>query len=87
MLDIFTKAADTVGIFGVIVLLIAYYLLSIDKLSSQTFKYQLANLFGALCILFSLMFNWNTASVMIEAAWVAISLIGIVRILRDNSSA
>jgi membrane-bound ClpP family serine protease len=80
ILDILAKISDAVGIMGVIILLIAYYLLSINKMSSQSTTYQLCNLIGAILITYSLMFHWNTASVLIETAWVIISLIGLYRI-------
>ena len=80
--DLAAKAADIVGIIGVILLLIAYYLLNTNKLSANGMTYQLLNCIGASFILFSLFFDWNTASVLIESAWIVISLIGIYRILR-----
>ena len=81
LLDNFVKSADAVGIIGVILLLISYYLLSVNKLSSQTIRYQLLNFFGSGLILFSLFFDWNTAAVIIEISWMIISLIGIYRCL------
>lgn len=80
ILEILAKSSDAVGIIGVILLLIAYYLLSTNKMSSQSLSYQYYNLFGAIFILYSLLFNWNTASFLIETAWIGISLIGIYRI-------
>lgn len=83
IVEFLSKASDTVGITGVILLLIAYYLLSTNKMSPHSLTYQLLNLVGAAFILFSLFFHWNTASVLIEIAWITISLIGIVRIWRQ----
>lgn len=73
------KVADIVGIVGVFFVLLAYYLLTTNRLSASHLPYQLFNFFGALLILFSLMFTWNTASVIVEAAWVLISMVGIYR--------
>jgi len=86
ILDIFAQSSDTVGIIGVILLLIAYYLLSTSKMSPHSLRYQLLNLSGAMFILFSLMFHWNTASVLIEFAWITISLIGIIRIRKKRGN-
>ena len=83
--EIVEKSADIVGIAGVILLLIAYYFLNTNKLSADGLNYQLLNFIGASFILFSLFFDWNTASVLIESAWIIISLIGIYRILRARN--
>lgn len=79
IVELFEKSADTVGIIGVIFLLLAYFLLSTNKISSQSLSYQLYNLFGASLILFSLFFSWNLSAALIEVAWIIISLIGIYR--------
>jgi uncharacterized membrane protein len=86
-LEIFAQISDTVGIIGVILLLIAYYLLSTNRMSSQSLTYQLYNLIGAALIMYSLMFHWNTASVLIETAWIIISMIGIYRIRNTRKNA
>jgi cell division protein FtsW (lipid II flippase) len=72
--------SDTVGIIGVILLLFVYFLLSTNRISSKQISYQLYNLIGASCILFSLFFHFNLASILLEFAWVGISLIGIYKI-------
>ena len=82
MHELIAKSADTVGIIGVILLLVAYYLLNINKMTALNLNYQLLNFFGAVFILFSLIFNWNLASALIETAWVLISLLGIYRAMR-----
>ncbi|VVC75931.1 hypothetical protein AQUSIP_12320 [Aquicella siphonis] len=78
--DLLAKSSDAVGIAGVILLLIAYFQLSTNRISAQTMNYQLYNFTGALFILFSLLFHFNLSSFLIEFAWIIISLIGIYRI-------
>lgn len=85
VLHILSILSDFLGIVGVVLLLVAYYLLSVSKLSAQSMRYQLYNFFGAGFILFSLWFHWNTASFIIEAAWVGISVIGMYRVRRLNN--
>lgn len=84
MHEVLKTMSDPVGLFGVIIILIAYFLLSIDRLSSESLSYQFANLFGAFFILFSLHFNWNLSSWIMEWAWAAVSVIGIYRILNKK---
>lgn len=79
MQDILIQYANQIGIVGVILTLIAYYLLSLGKLAADSLTYSLLNFFGSWLILFSLMFYWNLSSVLIEIAWISISLIGIYR--------
>jgi len=83
--DFLAKTADIVGISGVALLLVAYFLLSTDKLSSQSLRYQLCNLIGASSVLYSLMFTFNLSSVVIEVSWIIISLIGIYRIVSSQA--
>lgn len=80
MYELLYEIADPVGLVGVILLLIAYFLLSTGRWLSDSVTYQIYNLFGALLILYSLCFHWNLSSFVIEIAWVAISVIGMIRI-------
>ena len=82
LIDFFSKYADAVGMVGVFILLTAYFLLNMNKITSLNICYPLMNLFGSMFILFSLMFQWNLASVFIEIAWAVISTIGTYRALR-----
>ena len=74
-------AADSIGIFGVSLILLAYGLISAEKVSNRSLSYHLLNLVGAVCILLSLMVHWNLPSFVIEVCWIAISLYGIWRVL------
>ena len=85
MYDMLMKLSDPIGIIGVILLLAAYFGLSANKLKANSLKYQFLNFFAAWMILFSLYFHWNTPSALIEIAWIAISLIGIYRIIYSKN--
>lgn len=71
--------SDGVGISGVTLILIAYFLLQIEKLSGQGLGYLLLNACGACLILVSLSQTFNLASVVIEICWLAISLLGLTK--------
>lgn len=75
---------DFVGIIGAVLLMIAYFLLQVNKLQSNGLAYSLFNAIGALLIVFSLLANFNLAAFLIEVFWVLISLIGIIRYLRPR---
>jgi hypothetical protein len=82
MQDLFLQYANHIGIIGVLITLIAYLLLSVGRLASESFTYSLLNFVGSWLILFSLMFYWNLSSVVIEIAWISISVIGMYRYFR-----
>jgi len=79
---------DLVGFIGVLLIVIAYLLLQLDKLPSSSPSYSLLNAAGALLIIISLIFNFNLSAFIVEVFWFFISLFGLTRALisRRNSS-
>ena len=75
---------DFIGIFGVGIIVITYFLLQIEKLSSTSLKYSVLNIIGSSFIIFSLYFNWNMASFIIEFFWILISLYGVFRYFKNE---
>jgi hypothetical protein len=73
---------NTVGITGVACILFAYFMLLRGKLKSDYFSYLGLNFFGSLCIIFSLIYQWNLSAFVIQASWIAISLYGAWKTLR-----
>ena len=73
---------DFVGTLGVTLILVAYFLLQTERLSGQSVGYSVVNLVGSLLITVSLIYDFNLSSFIIEMAWIAISLYGIVRARR-----
>ncbi len=73
---------DAIGILGAIILMIAFLLLQLGRLSSNTIVYSVLNAVGASLIVFSLLFNFNLSAFIIEVFWIAISLVGLFRVLR-----
>lgn len=70
---------DIVGSVGVACIVLAYLLLQIGKLRSDELRYSLLNGAGATLVIVSLLYDFNLSAFLIEAFWVVISLIGIVR--------
>lgn len=69
--------ADFVGLTGVVIVLIAYFFLQIGKITIKDILFSLMNAIGSFMILYSLLYNWNLASFIIEFFWISISLLGI----------
>jgi len=77
---------DLVGIFGVVLVLAAYLLLQLRKLSADRLEFSVANAIGAGCILLSLTQDFNLPAFMIELAWLLISVYGMLRIALTKAS-
>lgn len=75
---------DIVGSAGALLMLVAYYLLDAGKLHPDKFYFPLLNLLGVSFMLYSLFFNWNTSAILMEIAWLLISLLGIVKAFRRH---
>jgi len=73
--------SDLVGFIGVLLIVVAYLLLQLDKLPSSSPKYSLLNAGGALLIIVSLIFAFNLSAFIMEVFWLLISLVGLWRSL------
>ena len=78
---------DLAGFIGVLLIIIAYLLLQLNKLPSSSPSYSLLNAVGALLIIVSLFFRFNLSAFLVEAFWLVISLFGLTKslIARKNS--
>ena len=78
---------DLAGFIGVLLIIVAYLLLQLDRLPSSSPSYSLLNAVGALLIIVSLFFRFNLSAFLVEAFWLVISLFGLTKslIARKNS--
>ena len=70
---------DFLGNIGVVLIIVSYILLQLDKLKSSTLLYSLTNAVGAGLILLSLIFRFNFSAFIVELFWLIISIVGVVR--------
>jgi hypothetical protein len=73
---------DFIGNIGVVLLMLAYLLLQLNKLRSDALAYSLLNLIGAGFVILSLLVNFNLSALLMEVFWVLISFVGIYRYFR-----
>lgn len=74
--------ADWIGSVGVSILLIAFLLNLLKKITQDSIAYVLMNLIGALLAgLASVMIHY-TPFIILEAVWVFVSLVTLINILR-----
>jgi hypothetical protein len=72
---------DLTGFIGVLLIIVTYLLLQLDKLPSSSPSYSLLNATGALLIIFSLIFQFNMSAFIVEVFWFLISLLGLTKSL------
>ena len=77
-------AVDFVGSVGTLIVVAAYFATQMRYLNSDELLFPIANLGGSLLISFSLIFNFNLASALMELFWIAISVVGIVQGIRER---
>ena len=70
---------DLVGNVGVLLMVIAYLLLQLEKLSSSAVSYLLLNAIGAVLVIISLTFSFNLSAFLMEVFWLLISLYGLTK--------
>lgn len=68
---------DLVGSFGVVLIILTYIFLQLEKIESKSLLYSIINAVGAALIIFSLYFDFNFSAFIIEFFWLLISLFGI----------
>ena len=77
---------DLAGFIGVLLIVVAYLLLQLDKLPSVSSSYSLLNACGALLIIVSLIFEFNLSAFIVEVFWFFISLLGLTKSLLSRKS-
>ena len=70
---------DLLGVTGSLIIIAAYFATQQGWVDASDWRFPLANLIGAVLILFSLMVAWNLAAFVMEIFWLAISIYGLVR--------
>jgi membrane-associated HD superfamily phosphohydrolase len=78
---------DLVGNVGVLLMVVAYLLLQLEKLSSSAVSYLLLNAVGAILVIVSLRFRFNLSAFFMEAFWLLISLYGLTKSLFSRPKA
>ncbi|QTN19920.1 cyclic nucleotide-binding protein [Brevundimonas sp. AJA228-03] len=78
---------DLLGIFGVLLILVAYAGATAGRLDPKQWPALCLNLVGALLILWSLSVDFNLSAALMEGAWALVAVAGLVRLaLRRSSS-
>lgn len=76
---------DVIGMTGTFLVVAAFFLLQLNKVSATGLAYNMMNLTGAILLLISLCYNFNLASFVIEIFWIAASLIGLYKYYKNKN--
>jgi predicted membrane-bound mannosyltransferase len=76
---------NVVGLVGVVIIILAYFLLQTGRLSREILAFSLMNALGSSLILYSLYFEFNLPSAVIELVWLLISIYGVIRCVREGA--
>lgn len=74
-----------IGFIGVVGYLLGYLLLQVGWLSAERPTFSVVNLVSAACVAYSLMYDWNLPSMLIQVAWIVISLVGLTRMALERA--
>lgn len=78
---------DLPGFVGVVLIVVAYLLLQLNKLPSSAPAFSLLNAIGAFLVIVSLVFDFNLSAFLMEAFWCLISLLGFFRAISKPAAA
>ena len=73
---------DLIGNIGVVIPIITFLMLQLNKIPSDGLAYSVLNATGASLIVVSLLFDFNLSALLMEVFWVLISFVGIYRYFR-----
>jgi multidrug transporter EmrE-like cation transporter len=73
---------DLIGNIGVVILIVTFLMLQLNKIPSDGLAYSVLNAIGASLIVVSLLFDFNLSALLMEVFWVLISFVGIYRYFR-----
>lgn len=76
---------EGLGAIGVVLILLSYWMLQNDRFTRDLLGYSIMNMIGAILVIVSLFFSWNTSAMIIEIAWVFMSLFAIIKALRERA--
>ena len=77
---------DLAGNIGVLMMVVAYLLLQLEKVSGSAVSYLLLNAMGAVLVILSLLYHFNLSAFLMEVFWLLISLYGLAKPLFSDSN-
>lgn len=76
---------NLIGLVGVFFILLCYFMSQAEWWKHDDYAYLFGNFFGSVCLIISLLYNWNVSSFIIEIVWILITIYGFVKRTLKNS--
>jgi hypothetical protein len=76
-----TNLPTLVGLIGVSIIVVSYFLLHAHLLKIENLIFSILNAISSVMVLYSLFYEWNTPAVLIECFWLGISFYGVIKVL------
>ena len=80
-MEIFSQVLGWIGTFLVV---LAYYLVSTNKINATSKRYQLINLFGAIGVGFNVFHQQAWPALALQVVWAIIAIVSIIKIIRKK---
>lgn len=77
---------EVIGWAGSVAVVAAYLLVSYQKLASNSWSYQILNLFGSICLIINTYFNHAFPSMTVNIIWAGIAIAVMVNIAKKKKS-
>ena len=74
------KAENYIGWYGVLAILLAYLLLSLDVITAHSLAYQLLNLTGALGIIIEALSKKDMQPAVLNIVWACIAIVVLIQL-------
>ncbi len=65
---------DTIGWLGAVLVLYAYFMVSVKKLAGDSLHFQAANISGAFCLVINTYYHHAYPSAVVNIIWIGIAL-------------
>ena len=72
--------SQIIGWIGTFLIVLAYFLVSNNKISAKSKNYQLLNLFGAIGVGFNVFYQHAWPAVVLQAIWMIIAIFSLMKI-------
>jgi multidrug transporter EmrE-like cation transporter len=80
-----THFHEIIGTLGAALIVVTYLLIQLRRMQVSDIRYSVLNATGAALILYSLSVDFNLSAFVIEAFWLLISCLGVMKVINGNS--
>lgn len=75
-----------ISVVGAVLILLAFTLLQMRKIPSESYAYQIMNFAGGAALLYVALVEYQVGFILLEGAWTILSLVGMWRLFRSEAT-